>query len=71
MTLETNVTTEEQRQGSKGQNYGFIIAILFLVAASVLIGLGHDTAGTVLGTIDLVALVAVFVYGKIKQKDNS
>ena len=47
-----------------GPILGFFIAALFLLAAWDLINKGHDTAGTVLGTIDIVALVTVFITGR-------
>lgn len=40
---------------------GFIVAVLFLGVAAWLISSGHGVAGTVLGSVDLVALTAVFV----------
>lgn len=43
---------------------GFLVTIAFLGGAIYLISNGHDTAGTVLGTVDIVALVAVFVVGR-------
>jgi uncharacterized membrane protein len=49
---------------SRGQLFGFIIALAFLAAATFLIYTHHDTAGTIIGSTDLVALVAVFVVGR-------
>lgn len=43
---------------------GFLIAIFFLVVSWDLVKNGKEIAGTILGTIDLVALVTVFVTGK-------
>jgi hypothetical protein len=40
---------------------GFIIAVVCLVVSAVVISRNHDVAGTILGTVDLAALVAVFV----------
>lgn len=42
---------------------GFVIAMSFLWASYQLIQDGHDVAGTILATVDLVALVGVFIYG--------
>lgn len=55
---------------------GFLLAIAFLYAAYQLTIKGHDVAGIILGTIDIVALVSVFVIGKKQNskkpgKDNS
>jgi uncharacterized membrane protein len=68
MKMEATVIPEDQRQSARGQVFAFIITIAFLVAATFLIFYGHDTAGTVLGGIDLVALVSVFIYGKTEQR---
>lgn len=43
---------------------GLLIALAFLTAASLLVASGHDVAGTFLGTVDIVALVTVFVLGR-------
>jgi uncharacterized membrane protein len=59
---------------SRGQLFGFLIALAFLAAATFLIYTHHDTAGTIIGSTDLVALVAVFVVGRRTSsigKDNS
>lgn len=66
--LERTVVSGAERRADRGQNFGLIIALAFLVA-TVILGLGGQPwlAG-VLGSIDLVALVAVFVLGKQKQE---
>ena len=43
---------------------GFLISMAFLYAAYDLTEKGHDVAGIILGTVDLVALVSIFVLGK-------
>lgn len=47
-----------------GQIFGFIIALAFLIASTYIIAIGQPVAGTILGAVDLVTLVAVFVYGR-------
>ena len=42
---------------------GVIIALTFLGVAAWLINSGHGVFGTILGSVDLVALVSVFVLG--------
>lgn len=42
---------------------GVIIALAFLGVAAWLINAGHGVFGTILGSVDLVALVSVFVLG--------
>lgn len=51
------------RRATMGLGAGFIITLAFLFVSGWLINRGHDVAGTVLGTVDLVALVTVFVVG--------
>jgi len=51
---------------------GFFISMAFLYAAYDLTREGHDVAGIILGTVDLVALVSIFVLGKkfVSEKVN-
>ncbi len=51
---------------------GFFISMAFLYAAYNLTAKGHDVAGIILGTVDLVALVSIFVLGKkfVSEKPN-
>ena len=51
-------------RASMGLAAGFLIAVLFLVVSAWLIGDGHEVAGAVIGSFDLVALTAVFVLGR-------
>ncbi|WP_369256946.1 hypothetical protein [Geodermatophilus amargosae] len=43
---------------------GLIVTLCFLGVSAWLINGGNEVAGTILGTVDLAALVAVFVYGR-------
>jgi uncharacterized membrane protein len=52
------------RRMTTGQWLGFVVALAFLGVAAWLINGGHDVAGTFLGTVDIVGLVAVFVIGQ-------
>lgn len=55
-------------QSSTGQWLGFAIALFFGIISWDLAKSGHDAVAGLLGSIDLVALVTVFVYGnKAKQ----
>ncbi len=47
---------------------GLAVAVLFLVAAVVVILLGQPIVGGLIATVDLVALVSVFVLGRDAQK---
>jgi uncharacterized membrane protein len=64
MELERLVIPEQQRQSRRGQLYGLIVALSFLIASFVLIQQGHGLFGTIIGSIDMVALVTVFVVGR-------
>ena len=71
MNVEITIINRELNQSGRGQNYGFAISLLFLGVSAGLIYTGHDMAGTVLGTIDLIGLVSVFILGKFYQKNKS
>jgi uncharacterized membrane protein len=49
----------------RGQQYGLAVAVIVLVVAMILVLTGHDKAGMVLASVDLVSLVAVFVVGRV------
>ena len=66
--LEKNAIPEDQRQSKRGQLFAFILALTFLVAAFILIVEGKETPGTIIGSVDLVALVTVFITGRPKTK---
>lgn len=68
ISLEKHAIPENLRQSAKGQIFGFIIALAFLIASFILVYTGHDVAGTIMGTVDIAALVAIFVYGRNTQK---
>jgi uncharacterized membrane protein len=48
----------------RGQLLGFAIAIIVLGVALALVLLGHETAGTVIASVDLASLAAVFAVGR-------
>ncbi len=68
--METKVVTSQLSQSKFGQIYAFLIAILFLITSGYCILEGHDVAGGVLGTIDLIGLVTIFIKGKQYQANN-
>lgn len=70
MECEKKVISTELNQSGRGQNYALIVVLAVLCASFWLINTGHDTAGTVLGSIDLVALATVFIVGKYMQKSD-
>lgn len=54
-------------QSSTGQWMGFAIAIVFGFIAWDLAKAGFTVAASILGTVDLVALVAIFIAGKLSK----
>lgn len=67
MEMESTVLKAQINQSKLGQLLGYSIALLFLIASVALVLSGHEVAGTIIGSIDIVALVSVFVIGKIEQ----
>lgn len=68
--MEDTVITSQQRQSDRGQHYALIIALSFLGVAAVCILKGHDIAGSVLGSFDVLAIVTVFITGQYKKEAN-
>lgn len=68
LELEKTVIPGELKQSGRGQIFGFIIALAFLIASFILILMGFGIYGTIIGSIDLVALVTVFVLGRKAQQ---
>ncbi len=52
------------RRSFAGLRAGFLISVFFLCASVWLVLADHDTAGIILGSVDLVGLVTVFVLGR-------
>lgn len=65
--LETTVIKGDNKRANWGLITGFTIGVLIIVLSFILIREGHDTAGTILGSIDLVGLVGVFVFGRSRR----
>jgi len=68
--LESIVIKGDDRRADRGLYTGFTIGIVMLALSFVLVMYGHDWAGTVFGTIDLLGLIGIFVYGRnVKMKE--
>jgi uncharacterized membrane protein len=65
--LESTVIKGDDTRANWGLATGFTIGVLIIVLSFILILKGHDTSGTILGSIDLVSLVGVFVYGRSRR----
>ncbi len=70
MKMEDTVITTQQIQSGRGQNYALIVALSFLFVAGLCVLMGHDVAGGVLGSVDVLGIVTVFITGNAK-KGNS
>lgn len=66
--LNRYVVRTDAARANLGLAAGFVIAIAFLFCGVYLIMHGHDAAGTTIATVDLVALVGVFIYGSTTRK---
>lgn len=56
---------EEASIAKRGQWMGFTIAVLFLLFATGLIASGKQVAGTILASVDVASLAAVFVFRQV------
>jgi uncharacterized membrane protein len=70
ISIETFVIKSQQWQSFAGQILGFLVAIAFLVGAVYTVVHGFAIAGTIIGSLDLIGLVTVFVLGRNTQKQN-
>jgi uncharacterized membrane protein len=64
IAMDREVVAKKLRQRRSGQIYGFTIALCFLVASFILILLGLGIYGTILGSVNIIALVTIFVLDK-------
>lgn len=63
MSLERSVVSENLKQSKLGLIAGFVLSAMVIFGGIFLIYLGHDWAGGILISINLVGLAGVFVYG--------
>src|ERR1044072_4538655 len=70
------IRMESQYQGNDhvrsiiGTVTGLIVAMAFLGGSVLLVMNGHGIEGTVLGSVDLIGLVSVFVYGTERRRSE-
>lgn len=70
--MEALLVRGNERRADRGQWMAFLIVIFFLGTSVWLIREGHETAGIILGSVDLTALVTVFIVGRLpKRKKDS
>lgn len=61
--MDRNALRAESRNSLLGIVSGFVVALSGLATTAWIAYLGHPAAAAVLGTVDLVSLVGVFIYG--------
>jgi len=66
--LEKRVITADIRRANLGVAAGLLVALAFLAGSVVLVLSGYAAEGTILGTVDIVGLVATFVYGTERRR---
>ena len=66
--IEKVVIASDSRNSTMGIVAGFVVSLLLIGASVFLIIIGKSAEGTVLGTTDVVALVAAFIYGTNKRR---
>lgn len=70
MALESRVVDADIKRANWGLAAGFVVALAGLLVAYLLIDRGNAVAGMAFGTIDLVGLVAVFIYGTLSRRSE-
>jgi len=68
MNFESKVVESEINLNNKGQNYAFILSLVFVAAGFFLVSTGHPTAGISVMTIDIGGVAFVFITGRMKKR---
>lgn len=68
---EKYLSTADVNLSIRGQIFAFILALVGFGCATAAILTGHEIGGTFIGSIDIVALTTVFIYGKKREEKNS
>ena len=68
MGLEDRVTKADIWRSNAGLVAGLVVALAAMGGAVFLVFAGHPEAGVIIGGIDLVGLVGVFLYGTISRR---
>jgi uncharacterized membrane protein len=68
--LENRALDHNIRRSNHGLWIAAGLQVSFLGVAAALVLTGHEAAGTVIGSVDLVGLAATFVYGTASSKDE-
>ncbi len=70
LQLEDHAVKEQLKQSRRGQDYGFAMGVICIIASVTLAIFGHDTIAGIIGGSTIIGLVTVFIIGK-KQQANS
>jgi uncharacterized membrane protein len=68
--LERTALEADIKRSNMGLWSGFTIAIVGLLAAVGLAMTGHSIVGGLIGTVDLVSLAGIFVYGSLLRRNE-
>ena len=64
---EKLIVSEETKQSSRGQIFGFILALFFGLIALVLGLYGHEILAGIIASGDIVSLAVIFVLNKVPE----
>ena len=64
---EKLIVSEETKQSSRGQIFGFILAGLFGIIAFILGMYGHEILAGIIASGDIVSLAIIFVLNKVPE----
>jgi uncharacterized membrane protein len=70
MGLEKRTLDHNMRRSNQGLWIAAGLQITFLGVSAALVFTGHEAAGTVVGSVDLVGLATTFIYGTASGKDE-
>lgn len=68
--LEKAVITGDNKRADRGLYVGAFVALSVLGGSIYLIANGHDIAGGIIASIDIVGLVSVFIYGTSSRRSE-
>lgn len=72
MELEKKVIEADIQRANWGLLAGLVVSLAFLAASTAMVLGGFQVAGTIIGSIDLVGLVTVFVIGhRMRQTERA
>jgi uncharacterized membrane protein len=68
--MERIMITSKETQASRGQYFGLIIGLAGLICATYAALKGQPAFGGTIGSVTLVSLVSVFVYGQYQKRQD-